>query len=252
MRKNSRPQRLTLSWLHSIDGFQMKLPIACMECSLESQSVDVFARIEFRDDGRYEAVCPKGHKIVVVLQEQKFEILFDIGAYAVTDGYYREAVSSFTSALERFYEFFIRVVLYERGIDESILEDSWKLVSRQSERQLGAFIFLYTREFGTSPRILKEKEVHFRNDVIHRGKIPSKQEALEYGQIILDLIRPTLREIKQRYPKGIRETVFRHLREKSAEQAGTMTIATIVSLNREDENFNSRSLEQAVKGLKKW
>ncbi len=76
------------------------------------------AAIEFRDDGRYEVTCPKGHKSVTILQQQKFEVLFDIGAYAIVDGYYREAVSSFTSSLERFYEFFVKAVLLNKGIGE--------------------------------------------------------------------------------------------------------------------------------------
>ena len=44
--------------------------------------------------------CSRSHETTAILQEQKFEILFDIGAHAILDGYYREAVSSFTSSLE--------------------------------------------------------------------------------------------------------------------------------------------------------
>ena len=55
------------------------------------------SKLEFRDDGRYEITCPKGHSSFTIPQQQKFELLFDIGAYAITDGYYREAISSFTS-----------------------------------------------------------------------------------------------------------------------------------------------------------
>ena len=39
----------------------------------------------------------------------KFELLFELGINALIDGYPREAVSSFASALERFYEFFCQV-----------------------------------------------------------------------------------------------------------------------------------------------
>jgi hypothetical protein len=106
-----------------------------------------FATVEWQDDGRYEVTCPKGHTSITILQEQKFELLFDIGAYALIDGYYREAVSSFTSSLERFYEFFVASVLFENGIGEDVLTSTWKQVVNQSERQLGAFMFLYVREF---------------------------------------------------------------------------------------------------------
>jgi hypothetical protein len=86
--------------------------------------------VEFRDDGRYEFTCPEGHTNVSSLQEQKFELLFEIGAFAIRDGYYREAVTSFASSLERFYEFFIKAALYEKGIDAGIVEESLKLANR--------------------------------------------------------------------------------------------------------------------------
>src|SRR5690606_34252006 len=118
---------------------------------------------------------------------------FDIGAYAIVDGYYREAVSSFTSSLERVYEFFIKVICSSRGIDWNIIQKTWSLVSSQSERQLGAFIFIYLQEMGEKPALLHPDHIKFRNQVIHKGQIPTKQEALEYGQAILDLIRPLLK-----------------------------------------------------------
>lgn len=70
--------------------------------------VGLFTAVEVRDENHYALTCPKGHRNVVVLQQQKFEVLFEIGAHAIEDGYYREAVSSFTASLERFYEFFVR------------------------------------------------------------------------------------------------------------------------------------------------
>src|SRR5450759_1525283 len=101
-----------------------------------------FSQIEFRDDGRYELKCSFGHETTTVLQQQKFEILFEIGAHAILDGYYREAVSSFTSSLERFYEFAIRVFLEKSSKSDDLFQSCWSKVSSQSERQLGAFVFL--------------------------------------------------------------------------------------------------------------
>jgi len=80
----------------------VKLPIICLTCALQGQS-DPHGKptevVEIREDGRYETICPNSHKFIIVLQQLKFEVLFEIGAYAITDGYYREAVSSFTSSL---------------------------------------------------------------------------------------------------------------------------------------------------------
>ena len=108
----------------------MKLPIICSECMRQDvASAEMFTSLEWRDDGRYETTCPKGHSSITILQELKFELLFDIGAYAIADGYYREAVSSFTSSLERFYEFFISSVLLEKGVKEDDRIKSWKTVA---------------------------------------------------------------------------------------------------------------------------
>ncbi len=90
--------------------------------------------VELRDDGRYEFTCENGHTTVTVLQEQKFEVLFDLGAHAILDGYYREAVASFTSSLERFYEFFIKAALFENDISE-VTDTSFKVIEMLKSMQ---------------------------------------------------------------------------------------------------------------------
>lgn len=234
----------------------MKLPIVCSQCMIEdTSSSDIIATVEFRDDGRYEVECPKGHKSITILQQQKFEVLFEIGAYAIIDGYYREAVSSFTSSLERFYEFFIHAVLLEKKVAQEDFKQTWKLVSNQSERQLGAFIFLYLMEFDQPPRLLSNANVRFRNEVIHKGKIPTQRESLDYGQTVLDLIYPILEETKSRCPKGVGQTVSHHLNECRKSEDGkhpvtTLCKTTIVSLSASRLDFSERALENAVYNLK--
>ncbi len=73
-------------------------------------------RVELLDGNNYTFTCENGHKQTVLLQQQKFEMLFEVGANAILDGYYREAVSSFASSLERAYQFFSTVCLIERGV----------------------------------------------------------------------------------------------------------------------------------------
>ncbi len=230
----------------------MKLPIACPRCIFDGEPGLVFATVEFRDDGRYECTCPKGHSFVALLQNQIFELLFEIGAYAITDGYYREAISSFTSSLERFYEFFVRSVLLHKKINNAFLDSAWKAVNRQSERQLGAFIFLHLFEFGEPPKLLSERDVQIRNDVIHRGKIPTKQQAMEYGQTVLDLIRPTVARLKKDYFEGTWGVVSHNLTrsDKGPIKSNMQTsIPTILDLSRDGGNLHTRSLEQAIAEL---
>ena len=152
----------------------MKIPAVCAECLKDdpSRALQIGA-VEFRDDGRYEITCPREHRSITILQQQRFEILFDIGAYAIVDGYYREAVSSFTASLERLYESFIRAAMHERNIDAATIDSAWKEVGPRSERQLGAFVIAYTVECGRPPETLSNASQKFRNRVIHEGKIPT-------------------------------------------------------------------------------
>lgn len=229
-----------------------------MQCLRENgKPSEEFSFVEFRDNGRYQLTCKNGHQTTTILQQQKFEILFDIGAYAILDGYYREAVSSFTSSLERFYEFFVKAILLSKGLDEENLQETWKQVAKQSERQIGAFIITHASEFRRPPLLMSNRKVQFRNDVIHRGKIPTRQEAVEYGQAVLDVVRPNLRQLKEKCPEGIQKTIFQHLKgcrvsEDAKQPVSTMSIATILSLSIAEPGHDERSLEKALSELKRW
>ena len=54
--------------------------------------------IEINDENLYEYVCPRGHQSFSQLSEEKFVLLFDLGALALLDGYAKEAVSTFASS----------------------------------------------------------------------------------------------------------------------------------------------------------
>src|SRR6266852_7038801 len=99
----------------------MLIEMPCGTCSKENRPREGRGVIrmypqEVRDDARYEVVCLRGHRSIVLLQEQKFEVLFELGANAILDRYYREAVMSFTASLEQFYEFAIYVLCLHRGV----------------------------------------------------------------------------------------------------------------------------------------
>jgi len=216
-----------------------------------------FASLDFRDDGRYEVCCSRSHKSVTVLQQQKFEVLFDIGANAILDGYYREAVSSFTSSLERFYEYCINVLCKKRNIDTDVFTQIWKQVSNQSERQLGGFLFLWVSEFGQVPEMLSSNDAGFRNSVIHKGKIPTKEESLKYGNTILAIVRPKIEQLKTDCGDEISAVTSEHIRacSKLAEgqvSGGTMCVKTILSLTSGEEKQNCQTLEEALSGVSEW
>jgi hypothetical protein len=232
----------------------MKLPITCFQCSKENPGDSYFfGPVEFRDNGRYEIICPNGHSTITLLQQQKFELLFDIGAYAIVDGYYREAVSSFTSSLERFYEFFIKVVCIAKDIEWGIISEAWKEVSNQSERQLGAFIFMYLQEFGKKPHMLSNNKVKFRNEVVHKGNIPNREQAHQYGQAVLDVVRPILSILKEDYGEAVRTATHHHLSNIRTQSddgiiVSTTCLPTIISLTCDDQ----RTLEEGISQLRYW
>ena len=151
---------------------------------------------EVLNNGIYKTHCAKGHEGIVVVDNLKFELLFDLGVNAIIDGYYRESVASVTSALERFYEFFIKVIWRSNGLDYDTIDRNWKLMSNQSERQLGAFVTAFlSLEKGDVP-LLKNEQTSFRNNVIHKGEIPSKEKTIEYADGVLRLIDKSLEVLR--------------------------------------------------------
>ena len=234
----------------------MKLSAVCMHCKPKGFTGYITlptVKLDINDNGTYKFSCPFGHDSFVILQQQRFEILFDIGAFAIIDGYYREAISSFTSSLERFYEFFIKVICISKKIELKDIDDTWNKVSSQSERQLGAFIFIYLQEFGKKPDLLSDKNIKFRNSVIHKGKIPNKEEAIQYGNDILNLIRPLLETIKENYKDALGKIIGEHvskLHKLSADPyTSLMCIPTILNLTIMDEEYHKRNLQEIISNM---
>lgn len=232
----------------------MRIPIICMPCGHEEPvpSFDTF-QVEIQDAGLYVLRCPRGHETNTCLQEQKFEVLFDLGAHAIVDGYYREAVSSFAASLERFYEFYLSVLAVKAGIPEQQFTDVWKRVANQSERQLGAFTFVYLIEEQQIPPILPEKAIAFRNNVIHKGRVPTRDEAISFGCEVMQLVAPTLAELKAKHPEHVSTVVGRHVQRTRNMVQGNpkiqfLSIATIISIVRANSEPQP-SLEQAIERI---
>lgn len=235
----------------------MRLLIPCMKCFQEfGMPTGEFARVEFCDDGKYALTCSHGHETTTILQQQKFEILFDIGAHAILDGYYRESVSTFAASLERFYEFSIRVFLSKTSGSDALFKECWKSVSNQSERQLGAFIFLWASNFNASPALLSSNQVSFRNSVIHKGKIPTKVEAMTFGNAILDVLRPNMLALCEKHPDSVQQVVLYHLGDAQTPgvttQSSTMWASTIVSLSAGEATHHQGDLQHHLGKLLEW
>ncbi|WP_295817555.1 hypothetical protein [uncultured Deinococcus sp.] len=177
----------------------MDFPTSCPACGSEN-------RVEFADNSVHDVTCAQcGARYCVFLRKQKFEVLFDLGTRALMDGYAREAVASFSAALERFMEFYVRASTLERaagtdtdfGAALAALEGTWRHVASQSERQLGMFALAYLLREGREPDFLTPRGLgtDFRNRVIHRGSLPTRAEVEAYAAAVFALIDRVLTEL---------------------------------------------------------
>jgi uncharacterized protein (DUF2267 family) len=174
----------------------MKILAHCTECFTEEVAGkkigDPFTvrlyEAEIDDNASVTFTCPVGHSTLCLHRSGKHQLLFESGCLALLDGYPNEAASTIAASLERAYEFFIRVACRVLGIDDAVFADTWKHVAAQSERQLGAFLFLHAA-LTKSPFDIKSKLQEFRNKVIHKGHLVRSAEVEHYGQAVFDLIR---------------------------------------------------------------
>lgn len=240
----------------------MKLLLNCVHCLVDDQSTNL-VDVDLRDDGFYELTCSKGHRSANLLQNQKYQLLFESGALALLDGHTREAVSGFASALERFLEFYIKVICLEHNIAYEDVENCWKDVKKQSERQLGAFIFLYLLETEQPTQFLKKRVTRignesrdiqaFRNDVIHAGYIPTHDEVVQYGEHVFDTIESILGEMGPKSDEHFLHLQTEHLHKRHEANRGNLRelvsiTSTILRLPNRGEG--KRSFRQELGALR--
>jgi hypothetical protein len=167
----------------------MKVGMSCPDCHGKFHQ-QFFVELAPKNDCTYEINCPRGHRFRADILYHEFQKLFEVAINALIDGYYREAVGSFTASYERFMELFIRIVAKAHGVDEQTINSTWKSISRQSERQLGAFALLFMLEFKVRPNLLKDKpHIELRNQVVHQGYFPTREQCMAYGEAVLLFIR---------------------------------------------------------------
>lgn len=238
----------------------------CWECFNETEKTnedyeqlkkelnsDIDFEVELNDENLYEFICPKKHRTLTQLQEQKFEILFDIASLALLDGYTKEAVSSYSSSLERFIEYCILILSLKNSVTTENFIKTWKQMSNQSERQLGAFLILCLQE-GINNKI-EENRSTFRNKVIHKGYIPSSKEAIDYGQYIMSFIQNTLKELNQTSKEYLQKAMHIHITKngKLTENVrlSNASLPTIISLkNVNNEDYGNITLIDSLNSVK--
>lgn len=173
----------------------------CKQCLKSEEFVNI--NVDICDEEKYEFTCSKGHKNLVYTDHVRYAILFEMGAYALVDGYKLEAIASMTSAMERFHEWCVSVLLRKNKVEYTEFEETWKLVGSQSERQLGAFYFLYLLEFKEKPNAFDNSKSKFRNKIIHNGYLPTDKEAYEYCEYVYKYIR----DIQNKFYNNFRDYI---------------------------------------------
>lgn len=72
-----------------------------------------------------------------------------------------------------------------------------------SEREYGAFVFMYFQANNDIPELLPNKSVEFRNKVVHKGYFPKKEEAIRFARNIYKMIKPIYIELREKYDAEI-------------------------------------------------
>jgi len=245
---NRRSGAARRAWLQG----QLKMMVVrlfCPKCAYAvSKSLVDYAEIDvpvpmsrLSDSGKYEVVCGHGHTSIVVVNNLKFELLFEIGINAIVDGYPREAVSSFSAALERFYEFYWRVAMIHLSVSEEAITAAWKTLSRQSERQLGAYVVSSLALKKEPPCLLNpNRETEFRNNVIHKGYVPTDQEAIDFGDAVMALIMQELENLRRIAPEAL-EAVYKSLLPKNEQTSDDEIVGGVNVLTANRCNASSQA-----------
>jgi len=234
-----------------------------MECLKENGQPNFFFQTaEINNDFYFVTKCAKGHITMTVLQEERFEILFDFACSAFLDGYYRDAVSNAAAAVERLHEFVVKVIVINSLIngdsDNASLIDSkikqfedkiWKKMKNQSERQLGAFYLAYFNTFNHEAPNFVEKNAELRNNTIHKGYIPSKEEAKLYlsgtFNYMLDVLAPLKIEFKESISiltkRNINNIISKNKNNKYP--VSTLANTSVINLLSGEKNWEKRNFD---------
>lgn len=213
--------------------------VQCMQCFGEAVKTGKIPSLTTykifnhnRIDEHISFVCEHGHKNIVMVGELQFETLLHIAFDDFYNQYYRESVFNFAAAQERFFEFAIGLICAEAGIGYTEIMDAWTLIANQSERQLGAFYFLFFQRFKTKPFLKKfEDYAGIRNAVVHKGKSPSKQEARNYGEFVIENIHHILTHLQENIePKFVYDFKSANMQDSWRKRGNPPAGAFIISI----------------------
>lgn len=143
-------------------------------------------------DGIMQQVCPKcSSRIILINQAVQFEICLQCAIEQFLQDNRSESVFLLAKSRECFFEFVIGLLLFERTLTIDI-----DLGVKLSERRLGAFIASYFFRFNEIINV-NEMDYKLRNDIMHSGKYPKRDEVIKFGNNVLQLYYKVMNKIKE-------------------------------------------------------
>jgi len=234
---------------------KISVPIICQECNPDGRSVGnfvpspVFLDLRANGDGSYRSECSRGHQQIVALRQQKFEILFELAAYAIRDGHYRQSVSSCTASLEDFHEFFLRAMAYESGITKERFDAAWKLLGISPQNRQEAYLLNYRNFCSRPPVLLSHQHNDWKDSVMKKGKMPRREECVTFGQAVLQILRTAVGDARDAFPNGVKQVVQEYVaaaQQHASTSEAPWSIRTIVNLAMEGDEHSYTTLEAAL------
>jgi hypothetical protein len=196
-----------------------RIPITCWRCLSEekggnadvSRSHEDRILVDVTNDGAYSAICKRGHEMNVVLQNPRFELMFESACMALGEGYFHQAVASFAASLDGFQTFLVGVACRHVGVSTDLTEFV-KDEARRSERQPAAVALGYAALIGARYPFMSHKRREFRGQVVHEGYFPTFEETLDFAGAVYDQIVRVNDELRAKATDAYQaETVARTL-----------------------------------------
>jgi len=171
----------------------MKTYISCFECMREDNPSFLWEINEINDDLILESVCSFGHKSYLLLLNNKFEVLYDMGIDSLINNRPLESAVYLYLSLESVREWAIKAILKSREpFTQCEFEKMWHNLTKQSERLFGSYSALIFKEFGQSPPNVSIATIELRNRIIHKGYLPLVTEVQSMAKDITQTIVETV------------------------------------------------------------
>jgi hypothetical protein len=185
----------------------MKHYTICFECKNLSSNNYNYSIGEVDADLIAVCTCKHGHKTVVRITHNLCDVIYSSAVLAFVKDCLSESVMSFAASLERAFEMFTKITLFTEGIQYELVDEFWKEISKQSERQYGAFCSQYLKTF-KEPWKANKKQIEFRNKVVHKGHIASQKEVTEYAEYITESLYKILKCLHSNFDNESTEYYF--------------------------------------------